>query len=99
MSDFAVEYGVLGEYGSSMATRAAEASATLRATRVDSTAASMPGGLAAMATGLLQSRYESAARRVEDHLSSHPKRLIECAAAYREAESSGIGLISETFGH
>lgn len=98
MSDFAVEYGVLDEYAAAMAARTQEAANVFSSTRVDSPQTAMPGGVADLAAGLLQGRYEAATRRVNNHLSEHPRKLAESAANYREAENSGIGMIQETFG-
>lgn len=98
MSDFTVEYGVLAEYGASMAMRSTASVEVLRTTRMDSPTSSMPGGLASAAAGLLQSRYESAVARVGDHLVEHPRKLGEAAQAYRAAEDSGVGLIRKSFG-
>ncbi|NHB85170.1 hypothetical protein G7085_12525 [Tessaracoccus sp. HDW20] len=45
MTDFAVEYGVLADYGSAMGRLTAQGSAELRAARVDSPATAMSGAL------------------------------------------------------
>jgi len=98
MTDFAVEYALLAEYGSAMGRITGEGAAVLRAARVDSPSTAMSGGLASAAAGMLQGRFEAATRRVGDHLATHPARLIDSAEAYREAEDKGVGLIRETFG-
>lgn len=98
MSDFAVEYGVLAEYGASMAMRSSAAIDVIRTTRMDSPTSGMPGGLAAAAAGMLQGRYEAASARVGDHLAEHPRKLTESAESYRAAEDSGVGLVRESFG-
>lgn len=96
--DFAVEYGGLDAYGAQLGELAASATATINGARVDSPSQAMPGGLASGAAGLLQGRYEAAARRVTAHLAEHPAALRAAAAAYREAEDTNEGLAREMFG-
>lgn len=98
MSDFAVEYGILDEYATSLGARTREAGQIFAAARVDSPDAAMGGGMAAFAARALQARYESATRRTVEHLNEHPRRLTESAGNYRETEDSGVGLIRESFG-
>lgn len=98
MSDFAVEYGVLADYGTTMGARTQEASQTFSSARVDSPNTAMSGGMAAFAARALQGRYEAATRRVTQHLGEHPSKLVESANNYRDAEDTGVGQIREMFG-
>lgn len=98
MSDFTVEYGLLAEYGASMATRAAAATELIRGARMDSPASAMPGAWACAAAQLLQGRYEAASRRVSEHLVGHPRKLMETADAYRGTEDSATELVRTSFG-
>lgn len=97
-NDFAVEYGALEQYGTSMEGITTDAITSLAAVSVDSPTRSMPGGLASGAASLLRGRWEAAVRRTSEHMMEHPARLLDNAAAYRDMEDEAEGIIAEFFG-